>query len=305
MAQRLEVPGVPPTPALSDAVHDVICQTTSYSAACYYAATHLLRRVTPRTVVMYTEFAAPAYQILRRCREVGVRTVAVQHGDVVDGLSSGMLHPRLGKTSVPDRTCVFGSSYANVLTSSGLYEAGSVLATGHVFRGLHGHKPRHDPDGHVLVLSQSFLSSACRMRFLETARHIRADDLRVKLHPYERANLGADDLPAGSRILPGSMTAFAAMDGARVVVGGSSSALLEARYLGFPVVAIESEGDRIRQPELRACMHIVQAGEDPNPAIATATDATTPATTPETLLDYFGVEPSRARFVAALNPEET
>lgn len=297
LARRIQIPGLAGGAGLTALVGEQIAQTLRYHVHARHAARMLLEAARPSRVLMYAEYASTQYMLLCEARRLGIGTVAIQHGDIVDELSPGFLHPLLEDPLRPDLTLVSGPALREECLRAG-YPEDAVRVTGQLWRGLARRRPQRDPGGPVLIFSQSFLSSACRARFFASLRQLRGARLQIKLHPYERHGLVAQHLPPGCEVLPAEIPAFVAMDGKAAVVGGSTTGLLEAWSMGLPVLSIESASERIRHEDLRAVMPRVPAGADPSEALQRVLDAG--PLDPGPIARYFIPEPDPQEFLRAL-----
>lgn len=240
---------------LASDIWPILLSAARHSMLVNLAAQRLMDRQSIRTLSLYMEYSAPAYQLMAAARHAGVRVVAVQHGDLVEDVSPGLLHCELEETCRPDVTCVYGEHYRQLMIRHGRMEPSQVVVTGSPRNGLTA-LPVRNPRGPALILSQNCLSSASRWemhrRLAEALKDCDSSSYLIKLHPFEPQDvLEAGIYPAATQFITGKATVPEALDGCSAVVGATSVALLESLHMGFPVVAMDLSYERMPlRPEL-------------------------------------------------------
>lgn len=232
------------------AVRDRLLQAMRHSLQFYLAAELFLERTDAPIMGVYRELVPPACQLIRAARRRGIRTVAIQHGDLVPDLSVDLLEPGPEPAILPDINCVFGPRYRDILVEHARWDPSNVRVTGLSWH--EGHRPQRCGQGPVLVASQTFVSSANRWAFhrLAAISMAQSPDLtyRVKLHPVESLGIRRLGLyPPGTAFVAGDVPLSHALDGCSAVLGCNSFALMEAVLLGFPVVSAMLPGEHIPQ----------------------------------------------------------
>jgi glycosyltransferase involved in cell wall biosynthesis len=246
------------------------------AARYIHMAKRMIEKEKPDLILMLNEYGLFERATVITAKQLGVPTVAVQHG-VIHLKHRGYMHgrdeispdggPESPYCPIPDQTAVYGPFYKHLLTRLSAYPEDRVVVTGqprydriaHMerlysrerFLQEHGIDPEHKvilwtTQCHGLTMEENHRNFTT---VLETMSRLEKVTLVIKQHPGEgptytrmiRNYLSKRTVDAV--ITPGNSDVYEQLFACDLLIAQSSTTIMEAAALGKPVIVLNLTGE--------------------------------------------------------------
>lgn len=216
--------------------------------------THFFKKTAPR-ILMITDFDAH-FGVVAAARDCGIPVYDMQHGtfwskDLDHSWTGAQCSRHLAALPFPDQLLVFGKFWQNIAQEQGLWSNDNVKVVGAPV--MEKYLPlRKNPQQFSLPRTPTVLYLSGDIRPLSVAKWL--DDflssqpairLRIRLHPREMNfknayQFLAEKYPAHVTFSQMAETTLNDILNADIVIGTSTTAMIEALMLGVPVLSLGS-----------------------------------------------------------------